>query len=81
MRVPVFVISPVVINKLIRFKAVPQFLPVFDCVVKCRPKGMQDTPRTIGLIHCKYVLLHLKVVSLIFMFVSSRPKGHKGPFV
>ena len=38
-RVTVFVISPVAINTLIGFKAVPQFIQVLTFEGKCRPKG------------------------------------------
>ena len=38
-RVAVFVTSPVVINTLIGFKAVPKFLQVCSFVGKCQPKG------------------------------------------
>ena len=37
--VMVFLIAPVDINTLIGFKAVPQFLQVFSCVGKYKPKG------------------------------------------
>ena len=41
-RVTVFVILPVVINKFIGFKPVPQVVQVCSCVGKCRTKGKQD---------------------------------------
>ena len=37
-RVLVFVISHIVINKLIGFKAVTKVIQVLSCVGKCRPK-------------------------------------------
>ena len=83
-RGPVFVISPVVINKFIGFKEFPQFLQVLSCLRKCWPKGNQGAPSIIGLITCKCFVLHIKVVCFIFVLVNiflfySRSKGNKGP--
>ena len=41
LRVPVFVISPVVLNKLIGFKEVTQVLQFYSCVGKFLPEGHQ----------------------------------------
>ena len=42
-RVPVFVVAPVSINTLIRFKEVPQVIQVCSCVGKCCPKRHKGT--------------------------------------
>ena len=69
---PVFVILPVNINALIGSKAVPQVIHVCSCVGKCWSKGYQGEPKSTGLILCKCVVLHLKVVCFIFMLMRNR---------
>ena len=70
-RVMAFVISPVDINTLIEFNAVPQVLQVCSCLGKCWIKGHKGLQRPIGLIPCNFFALYLEVVCFIFVFVNS----------
>ena len=75
-----FVITNVAINKLIGFKAVPQFIKVWSSVGKCWLKIHQEAPRPIGLIPCICFVLHLKVIFSCWRIIVcfySQIKGQK----
>ena len=78
-RVPVFVISPVVINTLIGFKAVPHVIKVCSCVGKHWPKGQQGSLGYFLVSVLCYILsflFYFHVCEGCFVFIFS-PRGEK----
>ena len=72
-RVLVYVISPVAINKLIGFNKFPQVIQVWSCVDKCRPKGhkgaLVEPPTIIFLSDLKFFLKTSLFCCLCFDFL------------